>query len=149
MITIARSEYGRMLSRLQELEALAVQLQSELALMKNSRNSSTAPSQDICRSNSVSLRTVSGNKSGGQPGHRGFTLQMGESPGAVVNHPNIAPDNNASERAIRNIKVKAKVSGQFRSVEGAERFARIRSVIDTTIKNGQDVFNALECLARC
>jgi hypothetical protein len=51
--------------------------------------------------------------------------------------------------AIRNVKVKTKVSGLFRNTEGkgAERFARIRSVIDTTVKNGQDVFAALECLA--
>jgi hypothetical protein len=56
---------------------------------------------------------------------------------------------NGSERAIRNVKVKTKVSGQFRNKEGkgAERFARIRSVIDTTLKNGQDVFFALKCLA--
>ena len=64
-------------------------------------------------------------------------------------YPNVPADNNASERAIRNVKVKTKVSTQFRNAEGkgAERFARIRSVIDTTIKNGQDVFCALHCLA--
>jgi hypothetical protein len=63
--------------------------------------------------------------------------------------PQFPPDNNASERAIRNVKVKTKVSCQFRNSEGkgAARFARIRSVIDTTIKNGQDVFFALKCLA--
>ncbi|MDR1182627.1 MAG: transposase, partial [Bacteroidales bacterium] len=64
-------------------------------------------------------------------------------------YPHVPPDNNGSERAIRNVKVKTKVSGRFRNTEGksAERFARIRSVIDTTIKNGQDVFAALKCLA--
>jgi hypothetical protein len=64
-------------------------------------------------------------------------------------YANVPPDNNASERAIRNVKVKTKVSGQFRNPEGkgAERFARIRSVIDTTLKNGQDVFLALKCMA--
>jgi transposase len=64
-------------------------------------------------------------------------------------YPNVPPDNNGSERAIRNVKVKTKVSGQFRNAEGkgAERFARIRSVIDTTLKNRQDVFFALKCLA--
>ena len=35
-----------------------------------------------------------------------------------------------SERAIRNFKIKLKVSGFFRSFEGAERFAIIRSIID-------------------
>jgi len=64
---------------------------------------------------------------------------------------NVTPDNNASERAIRNVKVKTKVSGQFRNADGkgADRYAKIRSVIDTTIKNGQDVYTALVCLANC
>ncbi|MEJ7678246.1 MAG: IS66 family transposase [Segetibacter sp.] len=58
-------------------------------------------------------------------------------------HPKVPPDNNASEQAIRNVKVKTKVSGQFRSEDGARRFAILRSVIDTTIKNTQNVFDAL------
>jgi transposase len=66
-------------------------------------------------------------------------------------HEHVPPDNNASERAIRNAKVKTKVSGQFRNKDGkgADRYAKIRSVIDTTIKNGQDVYAALVCMARC
>ena len=66
-----------------------------------------------------------------------------------LTHPDVPPDNNASERAIRNVKVKTKVSGQFRNKDGkgADRYAKIRSVIDTTIKNGQDVYAALVGLA--
>ena len=52
-------------------------------------------------------------------------------------------DNNGSERAIRNIKVKQKVSGGFRSVRGADIFAVIRSTIDTWIKREADIFNSL------
>jgi transposase len=63
-------------------------------------------------------------------------------------HAEVPADNNGSERGIRNIKVKTKVSGQFRNTAGAERFAKIRSVVDTAIKNGQPVFNALSTLAR-
>ena len=68
-----------------------------------------------------------------------------------LTHPNIPADNNASERSIRNVKVKTKVSGQFRNKEGkgADRFARLRSVIDTTINNKQDVYGALRILAEC
>jgi len=66
-------------------------------------------------------------------------------------YPDVPPDNNASERAIRNVKIKTKVSGQFRNDDGkgADRYAKIRSVIDTTIKHGQDVYNALVCMANC
>ena len=56
-------------------------------------------------------------------------------------------DNNGSERAVRNVKVKTKVSGQFRTEDGAQRFAVLRSVVDTTIKNGQSVIAALTALA--
>lgn len=63
-------------------------------------------------------------------------------------HPKVPPDNNASEQAIRNVKVKTKVSSQFRSEDGARRFAILRSVIDTTIKNTQNVFEALTLLIK-
>jgi hypothetical protein len=64
-----------------------------------------------------------------------------------LHYNNVPPDNNGSERAIRNIKVKQKVSGGFRSLNGADGFAVLRSVIDTTIKSGKDVFYALSLIA--
>ena len=63
-------------------------------------------------------------------------------------HPKVLPDNNGAERAIRNIKVKQKISGQFKSEDGANSFAVLRSVIDTTIKSGQNVLNALSLIAK-
>jgi transposase len=51
------------------------------------------------------------------------------------------PDNNGSERAIRNVKVKQKVSGQFKT--GQQIFCILRSVIDTCIKQSIDVLDAL------
>ena len=63
-------------------------------------------------------------------------------------HIEVPPDNNGSERAIRNAKVKMKISNQFKSFEFANHYAVIRSVIDTTIKNSQNVFDALTCLAK-
>lgn len=62
-------------------------------------------------------------------------------------HAKVPPDNNGSERAIRNVKVKTKISGQFKTLRGATRFAILRSVIDTTIKNTRNVFEALTHLA--
>ena len=60
----------------------------------------------------------------------------------------VPPDNNASERAIRNVKVKQKISGQFKTERAAQNFAKIRSVIDTTIKNGMNVLGALALIAK-
>lgn len=65
-----------------------------------------------------------------------------------LHHDNVPADNNGSERGIRNLKVKQKISGAFRSFQGASNFALIRSVIDTTIKSGQDVFVALKLIAK-
>jgi transposase len=62
-------------------------------------------------------------------------------------HPKVPPHNNASEGAIRNAKVKMKVSNQFKAFEGANRFAVLRSVIDTAIKNSQNILGALTNLA--
>jgi hypothetical protein len=60
----------------------------------------------------------------------------------------VPTDNNGSERAVRTFKAKQKVSGLFRSMDGAQTFAVIRLVIDTTIKNGQNVFQTLAWIAR-
>ena len=59
----------------------------------------------------------------------------------------VPPDNNGSERAIRNAKVKMKISNQFKTIDFANHYAVIRSVIDTTIKNSQNVFDTLSCMA--
>ena len=66
---------------------------------------------------------------------------------AFFNYPKVPPDNDGSERAIRNIKVQQKISGQFKSDKGADGFAVIRSIIHTTLKSGQNVLNALRLIA--
>jgi len=67
---------------------------------------------------------------------------------AFLRYPKVPPDNNGSERAIRNVKVQQKISGQFKSIEGAQGFAIVRSVIDTILKSGQNVIEALRLIAR-
>lgn len=56
----------------------------------------------------------------------------------------VPPDNNVSERAIRNVKVKQKISGQFKTEQTAQNFAKIRSDIDTTVKNGMNVLQTMK-----
>jgi len=51
--------------------------------------------------------------------------------------------NNMAERDVRKFKNKVKVSGCFRSAEGAEIYARIASVITTLKKQKINVFNGL------
>ena len=51
--------------------------------------------------------------------------------------------NNQAERDIRCVKIKMKVSGSFRTTQGANAYARIQSVISTLRKQNMDVFGSL------
>ena len=60
-----------------------------------------------------------------------------------LSDPTVPFTNNLAERDGRMMKLRQKISGGFRSVEGAEDFAVIRSLLSTASKQGWDILKAL------
>jgi transposase len=51
--------------------------------------------------------------------------------------------NNQAEQDVRMMKIRQKVSGSFRTTEGAENFSILRSVISTARKQGWNILHTL------
>lgn len=52
-------------------------------------------------------------------------------------------DNNLAERDLRMMKVREKISGCFRTFDGARLFCDLRSYLSTARKHGVSMFTAL------
>ena len=61
-----------------------------------------------------------------------------------LDHPDVDPDNNSSERELRPTATYRKVTGGFRSDWGADLFAAVRSVIGTAARRGIDAYQAIQ-----
>jgi len=61
-----------------------------------------------------------------------------------MNYPDVPSNNNSSEQAIRKSKVKMKVSGGFRSEQGAKTYAILLSIIETCKKQHLNILQAIQ-----
>ena len=55
----------------------------------------------------------------------------------------VPPDNNASERAMRNVKCKTNIAQRFKPLDGAQAYAAIRSLFDTARKQNLQNWDAV------
>ena len=61
-----------------------------------------------------------------------------------LDHPELAPDNNSSERELRPTATYRKVTGGFRSNWGPDLFAGFRSVVGTAARRGIGAYQAIK-----
>ena len=62
---------------------------------------------------------------------------------AFLKDPDIPFTNNLAEQDVRMMKVQQKISGCFRTLFGAQIFARVRSYLSTLRKNGQGILDGI------
>ncbi len=59
-------------------------------------------------------------------------------------HPEVAPNNNSSERELQPTAAYHKVTGGFRSDWGPDLFAGFRSVVGTAARQGNHAYQAIK-----
>lgn len=55
--------------------------------------------------------------------------------------------NNEAERDLHMVKCKQKISGGFRTSQGAAQFARIRGFINTARKQGWNILDSIQAIS--
>jgi len=65
-----------------------------------------------------------------------------------LHDPEAPYTNNLAERDLRPTKVQQKISGCYRSMKGAEDYCAIKGYLSTVAKNGKNIYEACEKLAR-
>ena len=60
-----------------------------------------------------------------------------------IEEKSVPATNNSSEQALRNVKVKQKISTSMRTLRGAQIFCKLRSVAETCRKQGTSFFRSL------
>ena len=63
-----------------------------------------------------------------------------------LHRPDVSPDNNACERALRPSVIHRKVMGSFRSEWGPRAYAALATVLNTAKRASENVFQKLVCL---
>ena len=91
------------------------------------------------------LKKSSGKRVKKRPAHN-LLLRLKEREEGVLrflSNPNVPFTNNLAEQSLRMIKVQQKISGSFRTLDGAKRFCMTRSYTATSQKHGIKVIDAL------
>jgi transposase len=81
-----------------------------------------------------------------QPPPRNLAMRLHDFTGQVLaflDDCRVPFDHNQGARDIRMVQVTQKVSGGFRTLEGAKRFGRIRGYISTARKKAKNIFEAI------
>lgn len=122
------------------LGSMAVERQNELAgkydtLMVDGAKEHPLPEKQACK-RGVVKKTKTQNLIQRFTNHKEDILRF-------IKDLSVPFGNNIAEQAIRMMKLKQKISGCFRSKDGATAFANTRSYIDTMRKNGHSIMDAI------